>query len=419
MKRTKHKNSTLVNEKTLIVSVDIGKEIHYGYMRAPGGVEVKPFPFRNTGGGFSEFMKKIRTFQRSRKLDEVVVGFESSGCYAEPLCHYMRKRGVRLVQTNPMHTKRLKELTGNSPNKTDRKDPRVIADIIFLGHALSVIVPEGAAAELRRLTQARESAVKRNTAVLNQLHTCMFLLFPEFIEVMNSISSASSLYLIERYPTPKEIIALGIDSLAAVLRKVSHGKLRRERASELFAAARESVGITEGTAGIIMEIAHLVEMIRNTQRFIRNAEDQMAICLTAIPYNHCILSIKGIGVVTAAGLIGEVGDFRQYGTVREITKLAGFDLYEVSSGRHKGQRRISKRGRSAMRRLLYYAALNTVKSDGIMYEVYHRMLSRGMPSTKALVAVARKLLALIYALARDNTVFIEQYTHISTSITAA
>ena len=47
-------------------------------------------------------------------------------------------------------------MRGNSPNKTDEKDPQVIADIIELGNYLTVVIPEGTSAELRRLTQARE-----------------------------------------------------------------------------------------------------------------------------------------------------------------------------------------------------------------------------------------------------------------------
>ena len=129
--------------------------------------------------------------------------------------------------------------------------------------------------------------------------------------------------------------------------------------------------------------------------------------LTQIPYSGSILSIKGIGIVTTAGLIGEVGDFRKYRTAREVTKLAGFDLFEVSSGKHKGQRHISKRGRSTMRRLLYFAAVNAVKSNGIMHDRYQAMLVRGMLRTKALIAIARKLLKLIYALARDNMSYVE------------
>ncbi|MGZ6230854.1 MAG: transposase, partial [Syntrophales bacterium] len=49
-----------------------------------------------------------------------------------------------------------------------------------------------------------------------------------------------------------------------------------------------------------------------------------------------MLSIKGLGTVTVAGLIGEVGDFKKFRTQSEITKLAGLDLYEVSSGKWKG-----------------------------------------------------------------------------------
>ena len=132
---------------------------------------------------------------RAKNLEEMVVGFESTGPYAEPLLHYLMKRRVKLVQVNPMHTKRLKELQGNSPNKTDQKDPKVIADIIELGHALTVIIPEGATAELRRLTQARERAIQRRTAIFNQLHDLVFILFPEFLQVMNNVKTVSSQYL--------------------------------------------------------------------------------------------------------------------------------------------------------------------------------------------------------------------------------
>ncbi len=83
-----------------------------------------------------------------------------------------------------MHTKRLKELMGNSPNKTDKKDPRVIADVISLGYALALFVPEGPVAELWKLTHATELAIKSRTALVNQLHHLMFLVFPEFLGIM-------------------------------------------------------------------------------------------------------------------------------------------------------------------------------------------------------------------------------------------
>ena len=409
MKTIKSKKVKQINQKTMIVAIDIGKNVHYGYFRGPNACERKPFSFKNTKKSFSYLWNEISKFRCDHDLDEVVVGFESTGPYAEPLFHFLRKKPVKLVQVNPVHTKRIKDLTGNSPNKTDKKDPRVIADVIGLGHALTLIVPQGAAAHLRRLTQARERAIRDRTATINQIQNLVFVVFPEFLSVMKNINTKTAGYLIEHYPTPRDIIALGVEELAAVMRKISRGRLGQERAQELILAAKNTVGISEGSQSIFLEIAHLNAKVKHENRFIDTLEKQLAEYLQQIPYSHSILSVKGFGVVTTAGLIGEVADFKKFDTISEIMKLAGFDLYEISSGKHKGMRRISKRGRPLIRKLLFFAAINTVKSKGIMHEPYKKMQERGMPKIKALVAISRKLLRIIYALARDDTLYMEDY----------
>ena len=405
----KTKKVKQINKKTMIATFDIGKYVHYGYFRAPDGRERKPFSFYNFKKSFEQLWAQICKFKRENQLEQVVVGFESTGPYAEPLFHFLRKKPVKLVQVNPVHTKRVKELTGNSPNKTDKKDPRVIADVISLGHALTLVVPEGAAAHLRRLTQARARALTDRTAAINQLQHLMFVIFPEFLMIMKNINTKTAAYLIKHYPGADNIAALGVEDLTAIMRKISRGKLGRERAEQLIAAAHNSVGICEGRASIFLEMAHLNAKIENESGFIETLENQLAQYLQQIPYSHSILSVKGIGVVTAGGLIGEVADFRKFDTISEIMKLAGLDLYEISSGKHKGQRRISKRGRPLMRKLLFFAAINAVKANGIMHETYQRMLDRGMLKMKALVAISRKLLGLIFAIVRDNTRYIENY----------
>jgi transposase len=119
--------------------------------------------------------------------DEVVVGYESTGPYAEPLVHYLTDKPVNIVQVNPLHTKRMKEVNDNSPGKTDEKDPRVIADVIRLGHALTVIIPQGDTAYLRRLNNARERHVNERTAFLNQMQQLVFIIFPEFKQVIKKM----------------------------------------------------------------------------------------------------------------------------------------------------------------------------------------------------------------------------------------
>lgn len=412
MKNSKSKKVKFINTKTMIAALDIGKNTHYAYFRSPNGKDIKPFPFGNFIKDFNKFWTRLCQFKREQDLEAVVIGFESSGPYAEPLFHYLRKKPAKLVQINPMHSKRVKELTGNSPNKTDKKDPRVIADVISLGHALTLVVPEGAAANLRRLTQARERTLKKRTAAINQLQDLVFIIFPEFLAIMKGIATETAFHLIKRYPDPESIVSLGVEPLAAEIRRVSRGKLKRERAEALFNAARGSVGINEGKDGILLEIEHLLSQIRSDNKFISDLEKEMGKRLAEIPYSRSILSIRGVGIVTVAGLIGEVGDFRKFNTVSEVMKLAGLDLYEVSSGKHKGRLRISKRGRPLIRKLLFFMAINVVKSNGIMNKPYQQMLDRGMLKMKALVAISRKLLGLIFALVRDNTEYIENYGNV-------
>ena len=410
MNKIETKKLKKINEKTLIVTVDIGKTTNMGYGRCPNRKEIKPFEFSNNGQGFKKFWDRIVQAKEANHLEEIVVGFESTGSYGEPLQHFLMKRPVSMVQVNPMHTKRLKELQGNSPGKTDRKDPKVIADIIELGHALTVVIPEGAAAELRRLTQARERAIRRRTALFNQVQDLVYILFPEFLQVMKDIKTRSAQYLLRYYPSSEDIVRCGLEALSAILRRVSRGKLNQERAQALYEAARHSVGLQEGRQAILWEIQELLSEIEFSDQFIEKVEQEMAVLLPEIPYSHSILSLKGIGEVTAAGLIGEVGDFRKFHTIAEVLKLAGLNLFEISSGKHKGNRHITKRGRSLLRKILFFAALNTVRKGGVMHDVYQRHLDQGMPKIKALVAIARKLLGIVFALVRDHSEYIENYS---------
>lgn len=143
--------------------------------------------------------------------------------------------------------------------------------------------------------------------------------------------------------------------------------------------------------------------------FVAEIESEMERTLREIPYSTKLLSIKGLGIASVAGLIGEIGDFMKFTTQSEIMKLAGLDLYEISSGKRKGERRISKRGRSLLRKILYYAAIQTIRKNGIMCKYYADLISRGMKRMMALVAIARKLLRIIYAIVRDNSEYKVDY----------
>jgi len=403
MRKADTRKVKAVGDDTLIVAVDIGMEMNRGYCTTPDGRSSKTFKFDNTRVGMDTLWDMIMISKNRFKCNEVIVGYESTGPYGEPMPHYLMKKPVRIAQVNPMHTKKVKEINDNSSLKTDDKDPRVIADIIKLGRALSIVIPEGDAAYLRRLNNSRERHVRERTALYNQLQQLLFLLFPEFRTVIKNIKCKTPLYLLKKYPTPEVISALDKHVLGEEMRKPSQGKFREHHADMPINLAKDTVGIREGAVGLSMDIRHILVQLEMLTNLIAEIESEMEIALGRIPYSSKLLSIKGVGVISVAGIIGEIGDFKKFKTRSEIMKLAGLDLYEISSGKMKGQRRIAKRGRSLLRKILYYVAIQTIRKNGILHDYYTRLTDGGMKRMKTLVAVSRKLLGIIYAIVRDDS----------------
>jgi transposase len=374
-------------------------------MRCPDGTEVAPFPFKNQFFGFSRFWKSVQYMKKAQGLTHVIVGIESTGCYGIPFLHFLKDKDVELVYVNPSHTKKVKEVQNNSPNKTDKKDPKVIADIIELGRWLRVVIAKGVAAELRELIHSREDSMKERTVHFNKIYDHMFKIFPEFEQVMKDLKTKTAQYMLQHYPTPESIVELGVTKLATIMHQISRGRIGTERAKQLYAGARESVGIKEGRQYIIQKIEHIFQIISSYNHFIDQYERDISIALQKVPESKYIISIKGIGEITTAAIIGEIADFGSFSSYEEVEKYAGLNLFEISSGKHRGQKRISKRGRPLIRKALFFAAINVVRKGGIYHDKYQSYLDSGMVKMKALVAISRKLLRLIYVLVKNHNEF--------------
>lgn len=395
-----------VQNKTLIVGVDISKD-HLAIYGRWAGQETKTFQVTNNYEGLTIMWANIKIYQVRYGLNQIIIGFESTGHYSEPLKNFMSDKAVKMVQVNPMHTKRVKHLNDNSPSSTDIKDPRVIVDIIQLGHYLSLVTPVGPAAELRSLTYARESLVQEKTRILNRLESLVFRVFPEFMQVIKYLNSKTARYLLRYYPTAEQIKSVSLEQLTEEIKKVSRGKLGLVQSEHLKRAAETSLGTKEGKTGILFEIEYILGQIDKIEVGITQLTDKMKEQFEQIAYAQKLLSIKGIGIVIVSGILGEVGDFRNYRKPSELVKLAGLDIYEISSGKYCGQRRISKCGRWLLRKLLYFASLNVVRNQGVMQDYYRSLIDRGMAKTKALVAISRKLLRTMFAMVRDGTEYQE------------
>jgi transposase len=123
-----------------------------------------------------------------------------------------------------------------------------------------------------------------------------------------------------------------------------------------------------------------------------------------------LLSIKGIGVITAGIFLGEVGDPANFRRAKEMISYSGLDPYESEPGLVFGRRRISKEGRVLLRATLYRMAVSMVNHNEAMRGYYERKLKgskkdRALHKTEALCAVAIKLVKLLFALMRDKRMY--------------
>ena len=96
-----------------------------------------------------------------------------------------------------------------------------------------------------------------------------------------------------------------------------------------------------------------------------------------IPNADKMLSVNGIGLVTVAGFISEVGDISRFKNPKQIQKYAGFELVENSSGKHKGRTTISKRGR----KIIYQVVLPLIRINqefGSIYDYYRKRIKKSV-----------------------------------------
>lgn len=401
-------NDTKISSDTLITAIDLGKVKNVAYCRKVNGQDLKIGSFEHNRMDYQRVFDQIMRFSKEQKCSNVVICMESTSVYGIPLQHFLMYKQVTLVSVNPFHTKRAKEITDNSPNKSDEKDPRVMADIVQLGRFLSVVIPEGVSADLRQLIHARERAMLRLDRLYNQLHELTFELFPEFLNVLKDLRTQTALNLLKHYSNPIDIVSLGIEDLHKKIFSYSRGKKRdsKKTAELLYSAAQKSVGVHHGSDMIAFEIKGIISQIECVKEFMSELEVKISEQLRSVKWSEWLLSIPRLGKITTAAIIGEFADLQNFKSISETMKFAGLNLYETSSGKFKSNCRISKRGRSVLRKFLYYAALNMIRKGGIFHDTYKDYHKQNrMKHTEAIIAISRKLLRIIYALVHNECAY--------------
>jgi transposase len=231
------------------------------------------------------------------------------------------------------------------------------------------------------------------------------LTFPEFTRHVKTLDSELAVAILARYPT------------ACTLAQVAPGKLARlgydgrhhvgpELAQALVAAAKTTVG-AHHTAAYARQARYACEDLTTLRARLRELEDDLTALIAAHDVGRYLVTIPGVGPITAACVLAEAGDLARFPDAATLASYAGL----VPGLRHSGKRTPRRAGlhpvgNARLRRGLYMATLSAVRHNPWLRQFYHRLLARGKPKLLALTAASRKLLTAIYSIAKGRQPFV-------------
>lgn len=392
-----------ITKNTLLVGVDIASETHYARAIDYRGIEYgKVIAFKNDKEGFEVFLSWLNDVKDKSGKTDVIIGMEPTGHYWFCFGQMVKlKSDMKLVLVNPFHVKRFKELDDNTPTKNDRKDPKTIAMLMKDGRYMEPYIPEGMFSDLRNAMDTRWRLVKELNEIRNRIQRWISIYFPEFNVVFGDWEGISALLVLKGFPTPAQIIEKGITGIVARWKESKIRAVGVKRATKLFEAAQNSIGVKEGLATAENEITFLLEQYELLMRHYEKTMVLVEKLVMQIPGIKEVLKIKGVGLILVAGFLAEVGDITRFSDPAQIQKYAGLNLKENSSGKHKGKTTITKRGRKRLRAILFQCIMPIVAHNEEFQKLHKHYTTRAenpLKRKQSLILLCCKLIRIIYVM---------------------
>lgn len=391
-----------VKESSIVIGIDIASEIHYARAFDWRGMELgRVIRFENSLEGFRKLKEWVTRLQQENQKDSVLLGAEPTGHYWFNLADYLKEKDLTLVLVNPYHVKRSKELDDNHPGKSDQKDPKTIAKLVIQGRYMTPYIPEGIYADLRIAMNNRQRIIKDLNSIKNKIERWLSIYFPEYKEVFASPYGIGSLEILKTCPLPRDILDLGEERINQLWRTKKIRAVGSKRAGRLYETAKKSIGRKEGSQMAKMELKMLLEDYEQKHQQLTALLRIIEALCQEIPVINQLLAIKGIGLISVAGIFAEVGDISRFDSPKQIQKLAGLAIGENSSGKHKGKTSITKRGRKRLRAVLFQVILPLVAKNQEFKELHHYYTTRAQNPLKkkqSLIALCCKLIRIIYGI---------------------
>lgn len=368
--------------------------------------------------------KAIELLQKTEKDFAIrpVVVLESTGHYHKILFHYLSDSGFEVSIINPIQSDCIKNI-GIRKVKNDKFDAHKIALLYRFSFIKTTVVPDDVIDCLKSLCRQYYKLGDELTTYKNRLIGIIDQVMLNFTDVFQNVYSKTALAALDRYPSPKQILKANKKTLISLIEKTSKKGLAwsTEKYELLVSKAKEFKDLSISNPGNLAILKVNISMVRTLQEAQKNILDAINEIILAdsledepvlSPIINLLCSIPGIGVLTAATILAEVGDFSAFSSPNKLVAFFGIDPSVNQSGEFTGTRnKMSKRGSRLLRRVIFTTALANVRSkrngdktNPVLYEFYQKKCIN-KPKKVALGAVMRKLVSIIFAVMRDKKPF--------------
>jgi len=342
-------------------------------------------------------LKQLETHFEPSQLEAVM---EPTGTYSDALRWQLNQRGFKVYRVSGKQTHDQKESFDGVPSSHDAKAALIIVELHLNGKSRLWQEQSERQKDLRSLVNELEIYQRTHRSNVNRLSALMSRHWPELDSLME-LDSVSVLSLLSEYGSPSACVQEA-EAAVQVMSRAGRAGLKEEKLEAVLDSAQNTLGVP-CSAGEQMYIQQLAKDLLRTLRASQAVEKRIAQALEVHEVSGQLTAC--CGKVTSGVLLAFLGDLRDYAHTSGLLKAAGLNLKEESSGQHKSQLRITKRGSGRVRFYLYWLAMRLVSKDAHIRRWYERKVMRdgGRNKGRALVAVMRKTLKGLWHAARGQS----------------
>lgn len=385
----------------LYLGIDIAKHNHVASLLDENAKPLfKAFTFSNTVDGANSLIEKLSSFITS--VSDVEIGMEATGHYWLSVYSFLVEKGYTVHVVNPIQTDGWRKGTEIRKRKTDIIDSVLIADLIRYGDFVETSLADENTMSLRNLSRFRNYLVSSIGDLKRKVICVLDQVFPEYQSVFSDIFGKTSKELLTHFQTADDFENITAEQLKTVLENVTLKGFLKNKISHISELAANSFGLKFCRDSFSLQLKLLIEQITFIEAQISDVETEINIILDKI--NSPISTIPGIGSVTAAVILGEIGDISRFSNASKLAAYAGIDASVSQSGESQSSNsKMSKRGSPYLRKALFNAALIAAFHDPVFSAFYQKKRNEGKHHLTAIGAVARKLCNTIFAVLKYNT----------------